>query len=126
MLRKASVVVTVACALAAMEVAGGRLWAGEGDQPSLGPAVVVTKTPSSVPTRPPISPSVPPFRMPGSAATGHPSWEPTPPASSALVPESGGRPVATLPPPYSGDDDMPTVGGSSPGSDDGGDDGDEG
>jgi hypothetical protein len=131
-LRKAGVVAAVGSAVAVVVLAGGRLWAGQEEPPSLGPSVVVTQNPNSAPSRTPTSRLAPPTRTPTPAASARPSREPAPPASSPLPSEPGGRPVRTMPAPHSTDDDMPSFGITPPGNgedggDDGpGDDGDEG
>lgn len=133
-LRKVSVVITVVCALAAGGAVVGRLWAGGGDPPSLGPGVVVSGSGSDGPLPGPTSRSA--------SATSGPSSSPLSPAASrqssspkAPPSEPGGQPVST-PPPHSSDDTSsspstttPTPsssGSASGGGDDGGDDGNGG
>ncbi|MER6910752.1 hypothetical protein ABT354_03620 [Streptomyces sp. NPDC000594] len=117
--RRVQVVAVIVCALGGGGLMAGRLWAGAGAPPDLGPGIVVRPTTPPLPdatwrARPSSSmepASTPPTLLPTL------SRPPSPGGFTALTApppaREGGRPVRTVPPPRS-DDDPPW----SPGDDD--------
>ncbi|MER5767127.1 hypothetical protein [Streptomyces sp. NPDC001985] len=118
-LRKANVVVTVVCALAGAGLVAGRGWA-EGPVPlDIGPVIRVPAghgplppaTARPVPPSPmtPVSPSA--SQVPTRTVTPRASAPPRPSKPPSAAPSSarpqGGRPVRTLPPAHSSDEEDP-------------------